>query len=258
MRVVRSLEGYNLTPSLSFEDRRAVEQVISAALADLGGVYKGNYYGLPGSESYSGTELGRDEEARLKEEGILLPEPASTIVLSSGIGRHWPDGRGIYYNDTRDVYVWVNNSDHMEISAKAQGDAVKETFGKLMGMVGDVEKTLQRQGSRGFAHDEHFGYLSTCPSNLGTGLRILLEMRLPNLMNRSEFRDILRVLGLRMFVTEPDSTVCCIENTQRAGRTEVELTNAFIESCRKLVTLESCLERGSNVEDEMKTMLANA
>ncbi|KAF4718335.1 Creatine kinase S-type, mitochondrial [Perkinsus olseni] len=256
IRVVRSLKGFNLPPSLSFEDRREVERVIAAALAGLDGVSKGTYYPLPGSLSYTDTTLNKSEEARLKEEGILMSEPASTIVLSSGIGRHWPDGRGIFSNAQRNLYVWVNNGDHMEIFAKARGDDVKGSFERLMRMVGDLEKGLRGQECS-FAHDDHLGYVSTCPSNLGTGLRISLEMKLPNLMDRPDFRDILGKLGLRMMVTEASTNVCSIENTHTMGVTEVQLTNDFMGSCTKLVGLEARLEEGIDVDDEVRAMFSD-
>ncbi len=37
-----------------------------------------------------------------------------------------------------------------------------------------------------FANDDHLGYISTCPSNLGTGMRALVQIKLPKLQKHSE------------------------------------------------------------------------
>ena len=46
---------------------------------------------------------------------VLLQEPNSTILLASGMGRHWPDGRGVFRNKQRTLFVWVGEEDHLRI-----------------------------------------------------------------------------------------------------------------------------------------------
>ena len=42
-----------------------------------------------------------EKEEQLRNNGNLFQEPDSTLLLSSGCGRHWPDSRGIFHNDSQ-------------------------------------------------------------------------------------------------------------------------------------------------------------
>ena len=62
---------------------------------------KGDYFPLHGSRSYSEKPEGMtlEKEEQLRNNGNLFQEPDSTLLLSSGCGRHWPDARGIFHNN---------------------------------------------------------------------------------------------------------------------------------------------------------------
>merc|ERR1739845_127007 len=53
VRTGRSVRGFNLPPSISFEERRRLEQLCVKALLKMGGELKGDYYPLNGSKSYA-------------------------------------------------------------------------------------------------------------------------------------------------------------------------------------------------------------
>ena len=80
----------------SFEERRETERVIVKGLLALEGDLKGDYFPLHGSRSYAPKPNGMTEEKeeQLRKAGNLFQEPDSTLLLSSGCGRHWPDARG--------------------------------------------------------------------------------------------------------------------------------------------------------------------
>jgi len=72
--------------------------------------------------------MSADMADNLRNRGNLFQEPDSTLLLSSGCGRHWPDGRGIFHNDAMNFFVWVNEEDHMRIISMEKGDNVKQIF----------------------------------------------------------------------------------------------------------------------------------
>ena len=49
-----------------------------------------------------------EKEEELRSAGNLFQEPDSTLLLSGGMGRHWPDARGIFHNNDKNLFVWVN------------------------------------------------------------------------------------------------------------------------------------------------------
>jgi len=83
-RTGRSVRGFPLPPSCSFQQRRDLEQAILKGLNELDGELKGTYFGLHGSKS---TDQAMDEakEKELRENGNLFQEPDSTLLLSSGL-----------------------------------------------------------------------------------------------------------------------------------------------------------------------------
>ena len=59
-----------------------------------------------------------------------------------------------------------------------------------------IEK-LFKERKREFMWNEHLGYVLTCPSNLGTGLRAGVHVKLPNLSKNAKFEEILKKLRLQ-------------------------------------------------------------
>ena len=79
-----------------FEERRKLETLVTKGLLSLEGELKGDYFPLHGSKSYAAKPEGMslEKEEELRKAGNLFQEPDSTLLLSSGCGRHWPDARG--------------------------------------------------------------------------------------------------------------------------------------------------------------------
>ena len=169
------------------------------------GDFKGDYFPLNGSRSYAPKPNGMTEakEEELRKVGNLFQEPDSTLLLASGMGRHWPDGRGVFHNDNNNLFVWVGEEDHLRI-VSMQGDRSKPTpEGKNMREVvarfitacDEVEKSLKADGTT-FMHNDHHGFVLTCPSNLGTGLRAGAMVNLPGVSAREDWKTLLGKMNL--------------------------------------------------------------
>jgi len=83
----------------------------------MDGDLKGDYFPLHGSPSFAAkpTGMSLEKEENLRKCGNLFQEPDSTLLLASGMGRHWPDGRGVFHNDNNNLFVWVGEEDHLRI-----------------------------------------------------------------------------------------------------------------------------------------------
>jgi len=128
VRTGRSIRGFKLPPCISFDDRRKLEAVAVKGLMSMTGEFKGDYFPLNGSRSYKPKPQGMsvEKEEELRKVGNLFQEPDSTLLLASGMGRHWPDGRGVFHNDKSNLFVWVGEEDHLRI-VSMQGDRAKPT-----------------------------------------------------------------------------------------------------------------------------------
>ena len=87
-----------------------IPKIMISGLLKMTGELKGDYFPLHGSRSYAAKPNGMsiEKEEALRQAGNLFQEPDSTLLLSSGCGRHWPDARGIFHNEAMNLFVWVN------------------------------------------------------------------------------------------------------------------------------------------------------
>merc|ERR1712003_398825 len=256
-RTGRSVRGTRLPPCTTFEERRELERVIVKGLMGLTGELKGDYYPLHGSQSYAAKPNGMSEEKEeaLRENGNLFQEPDSTLLLSSGCGRHWPDARGIFHNDAENFFVWVNEEDQMRIVSMEKGDNITAIFTRFSNATEAIQKSLKGDGYD-FMHNDHLGFILTCPSNLGTGLRAGAMVKVPLFSARSDFKDVLGKMKLQARGTAGVDSASTggtwdISNADRLGTSEVDLCNLFIEGIAQVIRWEKALEAGEDIEAEV-------
>lgn len=249
LRGVRNISGIRFPSSCTDEERRQVEELLAEALVhqeDKDVVFE--YFPLKGSSSFGPKPGGmkNKEEQALADNHLLFKEPADTYQVSSGLARRWPDARGVFSTKSRSEVVWCNESDHIRVFTLDLGADVQGAFRRYCEIVKQIERSLHGQ-EREFAFHQNLGYLSTCPSNLGTGLRISVMMNLPHLVSLPVFPVICRALDLSATATPDESggIRCPVEvvNATCIGISETEIVNKVIDDCTTLIELEQRLER---------------
>ena len=88
-------------------------------------------------------------------------------------------GRGIFHNADKSFLVWVNEEDQLRIISMNKGGDVKGVFSKLARGIQAVGDSVMAESGRKFMLDERLGYLHSCPTNLGTGMRASVHVDLP-------------------------------------------------------------------------------
>ena len=95
-------------------------------------------------------------------------------------------GRGFFHNKNNDLYMWVNGltnkvvngavveeeGDHLKMIAIEKGAKFAKCFKKIAKACGEIEEHID------FAFDDHLGHVTSCPSNLGTGMKISVIINL--------------------------------------------------------------------------------
>ena len=94
--------------------------------------------------------MSKEKEEELRSAGNLFQEPDSTLLLSGGMGRHWPDARGIFHNDDKNLFVWVNEEDQMRIVSMEKGDNIKRIIERFSKGTSQIQKVLKEQGKTWF------------------------------------------------------------------------------------------------------------
>lgn len=249
VRTGRSIRGFSLPPHCSRGERRAVEKLSIEALASLSGDLKGKYYALK--------NMTDAEQQQLIDDHFLFDKPVSPLLLASGMARDWPDARGIWHNDNKTFLVWVNEEDHLRVISMQKGGNMKEVFTRFCTGLTKIE-SLFKESSHEFMWNEHLGYVLTCPSNLGTGLRAGVHVKLPNLSKNTKFEEVLKKLRLQKRGTGGVDTAAVggvfdISNADRLGFSEVELVQMVVDGVKLLVDMEKRLEKGQSIDNLMPT-----
>ncbi|RHY56695.1 hypothetical protein DYB26_000256 [Aphanomyces astaci] len=250
IRAGRSVRGLALPPGTSRGERREVERVLSKALSNLTSDLRGKYYPL--------AKMTKQEEQQLIDDHFLFQKPGGgTLLTNAGAARDWPDGRGIFHNDAKSFLVWVNEEDHMRVISMENTGNVKSVFERFVRGVNGVEKVVKAEG-REYMYDDHLGFLCTCPSNLGTGLRASVMIKFPKLSeNSDQFYALCDVLGLQARGSKGEHSppgpggVYDVSNKARIGFSEVELVQTMIDGVWKLIELEEDLKKGLSIADKV-------
>ncbi|KAF6030020.1 CKM [Bugula neritina] len=246
VRTGRSIRGYSLSPFITRAERRDVQDILLKALSNLEGPLKGKFYSLE-------TMTPQDQQ-QLIDDHFLFEKPTDTFMTDTGMARDWPDARGIYHNDDKNFLVWINEEDHSRIISMQKGGNIKQVFERFCAGINQVEKLMAEQGGNEFMFNEHIGYVLTCPSNLGTGLRGGVHVKIPKLSEHPKFDEILKNCRLQKRGTGGETTTSTdgtfdISNWDRVGKTEVELVQLVIDGVELLIKMEKRLEKGESIDD---------
>jgi len=177
----------------SKEDRKKVEDLLKQAFQSFDDEdLKGTYYELG--------KLSGEKTTELRGNGNLFQEPTGPALLAAaGAGRDWPDNRGIFCAESGKFFVWVNEEDHMRIISMEKGGDIVAIFTRWSKGIEKMRSVLEGLGS-GFQFDDHFGYIHTCPSNVGTGLRASSMILLPKLseaLTPHQLEDFAKKFGVQ-------------------------------------------------------------
>ena len=232
IRVARNLAAYPLGTCVTPKERAEIENLVVSALNEFTGELKGKYYSL---------ETMTDAEKKQLIADHFLFKGGDKYLQSAGLEREWPKNRGIFHNDAKTFLVWVNEEDQLRIISMQKGSNILEVFKRLSDASAKIESKAK------FANDDHFGYIATCPTNMGTGLRASVHINLPKLMkNKSLMQSIadkyhVQIRGIHGEHTETDDGVFDISNLRRLGRNEVDLVQDMYDGVKALIKEEKKL-----------------
>ena len=232
IRVGRNLANYPLGPAISAGQRQQIETEVSSLLKILKGGLSGKYYAL--------AELDDKDRKRLVADHFLF-KAGDRFLEAAGLNRDWPEGRGIYHNWDKTFLVWINEEDHLRIISMQPGGDIKTVFVRLVAALTEFESRLV------FSQNPHLGYISSCPTNLGTAMRASVHIRLPKLANdREGFESItrqyeLQIRGIHGEHSDSEAGIFDISNRRRLGITEVECVQGLYDGVRALIAAEQSL-----------------
>ena len=232
IRVGRNVKDIPLGTAITNEQRNKIEKDVSQALQAMSGNLTGSYYPLSG--------MDEDVSKALIEDHFLF-KAGDRFLEAAGLNRDWPEGRGIYHNDEKTFLVWINEEDQLRIISMQMGGDILEVFTRLVSAIKEIEKKVP------FSYSEHLGYITSCPTNLGTAMRASVHIKLPKLSKDMEaFKAItdkhhLQIRGIHGEHSESEGGIYDISNKRRLGVTEVECVQDMVDGVVALIAKEKSL-----------------
>ena len=155
--------------------------------------------------------------------------------------RDWPEGRGIFHNAAKTFLIWINEEDQLRIISMQKGGDVKGVFERLARGIKAVGDSVKKESGKDFCLDSKYGYIHSCPTNLGTGMRASVHVDLPGWTKYSveKLKERCEQLHLQPRGTRGESGgqtghTYDISNKHRLGYSEVELVQKMIDGVNTL------------------------
>ncbi len=225
VRLARNLEGRVFTVRADDVARRAnIEDVVTAGqnsktLADA------TILKLDGLDAM---------DRQLLHERHLVSKELAGVAGDRGVGR------AAALVTTGRLGVMVNEEDHLRMQCLESGFALTQAYRKLDELDHELGQRLP------FAFDREFGYLTSCPTNAGTGLRASVLIHLPGLVLTKEIGRVLQGLshvgltfrGLYGEGSEVVGNFFQISNQTTLGKSEDELLDHLGSTVRKVIEYE--------------------
>lgn len=167
--------------------------------------------------------------------------------------------KAVAISDDEAVSVMINEEDHLRIQCLLSGLRLKEAWAIVNNVDDGLEKTLD------YAFSEKTGYLTSCPTNAGTGLRASVMLHLIGLKITNQLGGVfnaisklgLTVRGLYGEGTEALGDLFQISNQITLGQSEEEIINNLVSMTRQILTQEQASrqalyrERRAVIEDRV-------
>ena len=165
-------------------------------------------------------------------------------------------GSGIVLNKAESLCVMINEEDHLRMQSLMPGLQLKEAWRNL----DQVDTALE--GVLDFAFSSELGYLTACPTNLGTGIRVSAMLHLPALVLSEQINQIIQavnklglaVRGLYGEGTEALGNVFQVSNQMTLGESEADIVERINKVLAQLIDAEDNA-RGSLLEKKPKMLL---
>jgi len=226
IRLARNLSDHTFSLRATDADRKAVlRRVAEAAAASEH---------LSRAITFSLHELDRTDRQLLHERHLVSkelaalerepsrPRPGAAVLIETPVG------------------VMVNEEDHLRLQAMVSGFALDQAYGVLDSVDSELGRLLP------FAFHSEFGYLTSCPTNAGTGLRASVLIHLPGLVLTKEISKVLQGLaqvgltfrGLYGEGSDVVGNFFQLSNQTTLGKAEAELLDHLGRIVRQVIEYE--------------------
>jgi protein arginine kinase len=231
IRLARNIAGFKFPNSASTETREKLLEYFDSAMD------KSEFLGQ--GEFYRTTGMDRTNSSFLVERHLISPTMLDHLESS-----------GVFIAPSEKVSIMVNEEDHLRIQAITAGLEMDRT----MELAGQYDNEVGRLLE--YDYDSDFGFLTACPTNVGTGLRASVLIHLPGLVLTRDIDKIIQKitkmgLAVRGFYgegTDVLGNLFQISNQTTLGQSESDILEA-IERAARIIISDEAAARGRLKEE---------
>ncbi len=221
VRAARNIKGHTFPCLASDEETAAVLEKISSVMVAKDDFVEFYYWPME--------QISDLEKQVLVEKHLISP----FLARESKYG-------ALFLRQDEAVSIMINEEDHLRIQAILPGLQLEEAW-REAGLYDDLI-----EGDLEYAFDEHFGYLTACPTNMGTGLRASVMLHLPALIMSGQINRFLGALsqvgltvrGLYGEGTEIVGNLVQVSNQVTLGQSEEEIIHNLYVVIRQVIEQE--------------------
>jgi protein arginine kinase len=164
-------------------------------------------------------------------------------------------GSGLVLNKDETFCLMINEEDHLRMQALRPGLQLRQAWGAIDNLDSELEKKLE------YAFHPKLGYLTACPTNLGTGIRVSAMLHLPGLVLAEHINPIIQsvnklglaVRGLYGEGTEALGNVFQVSNQMTLGESELTIVERLEKVLAQIIEHEEN-SRATLLEKKAKTV----
>ena len=164
VRIARNLTEYPFPVRLDETQRKDIGNIVRDIL-ETNKTFQLNFIDM--------SALSSTETVSLAEKHLISPEFACDTL-----------GRSLLLSDDEDISIMICEEDHIRIQTVYPGLSLEEAFETALKIDEILEKKLS------YAFDENLGYLTQCPTNIGTALRASVMLHLPALNKKGAMQRL--------------------------------------------------------------------
>lgn len=225
VRLARNLEGYPF-PSHLKDEKQAKEiiRLVSSGLSRVDGFNSPDEFRL-----YYMDGISEEEAISLKENHLISPNLIRNKKYSAAL-----------INSDKSISIMINEEDHLREQCIVKGLDLRLAYNAMSKIDGRISSSMK------FAFDEQLGYLTACPTNLGTGLRASVMFFLPALTLSGILPKVIRsisrlghtVRGIYGEGSEAEGYMYQISNEVTLGVSEEDILSSVEDVVKKICALE--------------------
>ena len=220
-RLARNLSASPFAPKATLDDQeRVIERVLGAAQRSRQ---------LGNAAFFKMNALQGNERRLLVERHLISP------ALADSKGQ-----RGVLFSSDESLSVMINEEDHLRLQAVLPGLQAQAAWQQVDALDDDLGGALD------YAHSVQWGFLTACPTNTGTGLRVSVLIHLPALVLTEDMERVMRGLTQMTFTvrgfygegTNALGNLFQISNQSTMGVSEEEIVDKLAEVTRQIMEHE--------------------